>query len=263
MMRRILLILLCLLAASEANASIRRTLLAAAHRRNAASTNIYKSMLFSGAQYLQVTNATISDAEVTIAAWIHDGVATNQGSLFGWKEVGTLRMQAHVPYSGVIYWDPQDQPAARLSFTPAPSLFTNLTHIVFINSVAGNFTRIYTNGVQAATKAATSGTSITNNLELGRFLGVPSTSFFHRGTVEDFAVWNRALTAGEITALASSAQFNGPLAYTNSLWGYWIPGKDRLTISSGDLIPDLSGSGHPFWGTATSPSLTTAVLLPP
>lgn len=85
----------------------------------------------------------------------------------------------------------------------APTVIGKWTHMAV--SWDGSFIRMYIDGVLSSTSGDFSGTGSligvdSNPAEIGAFLGIP-TGWAHQGAIDDFRIYNRALSAAEIMAI--------------------------------------------------------------
>ncbi|MBU2036859.1 LamG domain-containing protein, partial [Patescibacteria group bacterium] len=140
---------------------------------------------------------------------------------------------------------------------------TNWHHIIY--TYDGATWRGYKDGVEAITPVSlvSSLTATAGNLLIGSFNG---TQYLFNGLIDDVRVYNRALSAGEITDLynlgASRLTVNAPppsIANTSgSLVGYWtFNGADtNWSSATAGTTNDLSGSGNTGTMTNMSQSLS-------
>ena len=130
--------------------------------------------------------------EVTVEFWQRVHSVKNQSTFAISPDVGGNRFQAHVPWSdGQVYWD---FGGSRLQYLPPVSLVGTWQHFSLVSSVAGNYMRIYRNGILEAEKVgAGQFTRGTHDLVLGN-----NGPYFFAGELDDFRVWNVARSQAEI-----------------------------------------------------------------
>ncbi|HEY2951920.1 MAG TPA: LamG domain-containing protein, partial [Verrucomicrobiae bacterium] len=108
---------------------------------------------------------------------------------------------AHIPYSdGKVYWDFGDpRTSGRLIWTPPASIVGAWWHFALVASQSGNYMAIYTNGVLAASKSRMTPFVRANmDLDIG---GAASLGISFGGLIDEFSIYNRALSASEIQAI--------------------------------------------------------------
>lgn len=107
----------------------------------------------------------------------------------------------HCPWAdGNIYWDYPDQNVGRISTAYGAGNLGKWTHIALIGGL--DYRSIYINGV-----LQTSNTTNTPNtcaaITQFYFGAAPTHSWWHNGTIDNFSMWDRQLTPGEIMRLYS------------------------------------------------------------
>ena len=149
---------------------------------------------FNGASYLENVSASIplsnpatTYATSTISFWMNSPFtgATTQ-SAFAYVDA-TSRLQAHVPWSGTLYWDDGDVGSNRLTASLPTTYANTWTYITLVGGGnAGSYQAIYINGVLASsqTKAGGAGNNATD-LQIGDF---GSNSYDFAGLIEEFRV---------------------------------------------------------------------------
>ncbi len=157
-------------------------------------------------------SATRSNA-LSVSLWIRGGAAQPaQGSVFWFQEnadgSGARAAQAHLPWSdSVIYWDTGlggdcCSGAARMSKAePDASRWKGRwNHYVFLKRGADK--EIWQNGTLFARATGSHPLARLRSLTVGSAV---DGSMRYVGRIDDFAVWDRALDAQEIEALATGA----------------------------------------------------------
>jgi len=135
------------------------------------------------------------------------------------------------------------------------------THVVGVYN--GTDIRIYINGVLDMTPVAKSGNivSTTENVTIGTDLQVNPESENWQGLLDEVRIYNRALTANEVSQLYASGQVkldisnSKVLNTTNSLVGHWTMDASKVNWTKNTMV-DSSGNGNT--GQLISMSTTTS-----
>jgi hypothetical protein len=116
----------------------------------------------------------------------------------------------------------------------------------------GNNAVIYANGIPEGTGASSVSIPATNNLSVGSFIG-GTNQFFFNGSIDDVMIYNRALTADEVTAL-----YNGTaISHTSTL----SAGSHTYKVYAEDLAGNLNSMlANTFTVDTTAP--TTSITTP-
>ena len=106
---------------------------------------------------------------------------------------------------------------------------------------------IYINGVDANDSAGGAGTYVamhngTAALEMGRFVSDSGNATYSDGNIDEVSLWNKELSAGEVTAIYNSGTPTD-LSAASNLVGYWRNG-DTAGTSVYPVIEDNSTSGN-------------------
>jgi hypothetical protein len=151
---------------------------------------------------------------VTIAYWNH--VATAQVQNSSAFTVGNMdnenRFHVHGPWGDkVLYWDYGNINTTGRISTSYTAYLDKWTHVALVSEGSGGaFKAIYLDGVLKASATSSNGpTAALSGLFIGSWPGV---NLNHKGLMDDFRIYDRVLTAAEITLLASGA--GGPTAPT-------------------------------------------------
>jgi VCBS repeat-containing protein len=166
----------------------------------------YAIALNGSSQYARVLDENSLDitTAITLSAWVKPGKLGTQNILK--KTLGTTTANGYelsLASNGVVFIRLNGALASRVdSVTLYPTDGNTWMHIA--GTYDGTTLRIYINGVQNNTKAAsiTIGTNATN-LGIGAEPAAAPLNFF-QGSIDDARIYNRALSATEITALAST-----------------------------------------------------------
>ncbi|MCA9688171.1 MAG: LamG domain-containing protein [Myxococcales bacterium] len=170
---------------------------------------------------------------ITIEFWTKVDVADIGRSIFTIGDANIPhRAQAHAPWNnGRIVWDYGDFAEGRVESDFAPYL-GRWTHVAMVSAGnGGGFRAIYLNGVLVASAGQSDGPDTPlSGLLIGRWW-----TFFHKGQVADFRVWNRVRAGVEIVA-EMHRRLSGDEA---GLVGYW-----PLSDGQGAQAVDLAGGHH-------------------
>lgn len=161
---------------------------------------------------------TSADA-VSVSVWMFgDGAQPQEDSIFYGDNTttgtGARVLNAHIPWSdSVVYWDCGGSGGGqRISISvPDPTKWRGQwNHYIFTKG--NGALQIWLNGALLTTGASAPGIGLIRSLFLGTAPWGP-----YGGKADDFAVWNRALTATEIGALAQGASPLNLLGFTSLL----------------------------------------------
>lgn len=162
------------------------------------------SMKFDGADdFINETTTPwpAAGGPVTVAFWnfVPTGAVQNSSAFTVGAQDGANRFHAHAPWGdNVLYWDYGNLGGAgRISVNYASRI--NLwTHVALVSEGNGGaFKAIYLNGAVAASAATSDGPDIAlTGLQIGSWGGLR-----HRGQIDDFRIYDRVLTAGQIQLL--------------------------------------------------------------
>ena len=212
------------------------------------------ALLFNGANYASIpglSNSLPLD-EVTIEFWQNATAAAALSAFQMAPDDTSNRLNVHVPFSdNRVYWDFGNiNSGGRLVYTPPVSILNSWQHFAFVASRAGNYMKIFRNGIEEATKPGVSTlTPGSRELRLGLF----------SGQLAEFRVWKVARTGDEIM---STLHASLPNDTTNLVAYYRFNQKPTTTLTDfasaagqagsqdGVLIAD-SSDNDPIWQTST------------
>jgi len=189
------------------------------------------SLSFNGTNsYVDIPSFSLDGTgPVTIAFWnlVATANVKNSSAFSFGNQDQPNRCQAHAPWSDkVLYWDYGDanNNSGRVS-TNYASYLDKWTHVVLVSTGSGGaFQGIYLNGTLAVSSTTPKGPTVTfTGANLGAWKGV---GLYHPGQLDDFRIYDRVLSAQEITALAAGN--SGPAAPTG-LAG--APGAGQITLT--------------------------------
>ena len=172
--------------------------------------------------------------EVTISLWQY-GASSQPGgnSVFGGNNSTGRNLHSHLPHAnGNIYMDVgNDGTYDRIyKAAGAPANYRgSWNHWAFTKDAAAGQMKIYCNGTQWHSGSGTRSMAGTQSFTIGSNL---STSYY-RGQIDEFAVWNEALSPAAIAALTSATQAMTITAPTIA---------NSLTNSGGALSPGGDGA---------------------
>ncbi|HEY3414615.1 MAG TPA: LamG-like jellyroll fold domain-containing protein [Armatimonadota bacterium] len=204
-----------------------------------------------GASYLQLPAFTASARpdEITVEFWQNVPSLRQQFQFMITPDDQSNRLSAAVPWDdGNVYWDFGNLNATgRLVYTPPADqpVTGHWEHWAFVNSAAGNYMKIYRNGIEVASKTGF-GIFVPPLVPQDMILG---TNF--AGQLDEFRIWNRARTATEIfhdMYVRSTGTETGLLRLFHFDDGAGITAVD----SSPSNVPG-SLQNNPLWVASTAP----------
>ncbi|MBI2624582.1 LamG domain-containing protein [Candidatus Parcubacteria bacterium] len=198
-----------------------------------------KALDFDGSNdYVNAGGTVVSGVtnKLSVSAWVRNGL-TNQGEFF----VGNHQINA-----GLYDWGLYNAAAVNVySFfiknTSETVVNSNSVTLAAVNvwfHVVGVYdganTRIYINGVQEDSDAQTGNV---NNAGYNTIFGGGWNSVYFNGLIDEVRIYNRALTAGEVSALYRAGQVSQRNQNQSGLVGYW-----SLNDGAGATATDFSGN---------------------
>lgn len=199
---------------------------------------------FSGSagSYLRIPNllATLPNEEITIEFWQRALQTASQETFRSASDPGNNRVNSHIPWSnGDIFWDFGTwSTTGRLQYTPPESIIKEWNHFALVASNAGNFMRIYRNGVLEAEKFEAD-VFINRNDDL---LLASDGDQFMQLLLREFRIWSRPLDGEEINHLRfSTPDVNDPDLF---LYYSFTEFEDLGIGGEGVDIRDLSLQGN-------------------
>jgi large repetitive protein len=212
-----------------------------------------QALLLNGtSQYASVPDSADLDitGAITMAAWIKPGKADTQDLIA--KEINGVadgyQLSLAAPSStGKVFVRFNNDPNNRVdSLTSYP---TNGAWVHVAATYDGSTVRMYYNGVLEASRAWT-GLIAPNSTPLG--IGAQSNNArWFQGGIDDVRLYDRALTAGEIAALAGALTNHAPATVGDS---YSTPAGTALTVAApGVLANDTDADGDPLTAILDTP----------
>lgn len=189
--------------------------------------NANRAYSFNGVnQFMATTNTYTNPPDYSIAVWFKTSTTVG-GRLVGF---GDSRVGTSANHDRMIWMDDD----GRINFCVNPggvgtvissplNYNDNAWHQVIATSATGTGIKLYIDGVQVASNAASGGQSYTGYWKLAWESGgwnPASTSLFINASLDDFLIYNRAITSTEVTSSFSSpdgAGSNSPVCNGGTL----------------------------------------------
>ncbi len=185
-------------------------------------SNSYSGEFDGTSDYVTITNNSdiAITGDMTITAWLYLG-ATGAFQYVAAKRASGTNYQFYIRNTDV------------LSFYDGSSLENDTTtlsgstwyHVAVVVD-AGTSTKFYINGSLSSTGGSTSPSATTDNLFLG---ALPSLSQYLNGYLDEVALFNRALTASEISNIHANKLYVDPVA----LWRFENDVTDSIGSNNG------------------------------
>lgn len=196
-------------------------------------------------QYLSgtVANLPVGNSAYTVAAWVKP-TATGARGIVGWGNFGSLRRTnaLRLDSSSVIYnyWWSADI-SANVSANWGSGTWYHLAA-----SYDGTTRRLYFNGAQVAQDTPGANDATAANFRIGS----TNNGEYFQGTLDDVAIYNHALSAGEVASLAE-----GGTPLTSAISDITLtPASIEENNTAGDTVGSLAtvGGTGPFTFTLVS-----------
>jgi len=185
-------------------------------------SNSYSGEFDGVGDYVYVTNNSdiAITGDMTITAWLYLG-ATGAFQYIAAKRASGVNYQFYIRNTNI------------LSFYDGSSLVNDTTalsgstwyHVAVVVD-AGTSTKYYINGSLSSTGGSTSPSATTDNLFLG---ALPSASQYLNGYLDEVALFNRVLSASEISNIYSNKSYTNPVA----LWRFENDFTDSIGSNDG------------------------------
>jgi len=215
------------------------------------------SFFLGGSGYVQVPSSTslsITDA-MTLEGWVFQTSFSLGGTIASKYATGNGRSSWYLEMTGNqinFHVDGDGNPfngVEREVRTPIGSVSTGVwTHVVATVVASNQDMKIYLNGVESPTTVAVGGTitRIASTAEPLRIAsnfsgGQNASTLRFRGMIDDFSVYNRALTSNEITGLFAASSAGKCLSCTPpapNIVGWWRAennGEDSINNNTASL----------------------------
>lgn len=164
------------------------------------STSYGGSLTFDGVNdYILLPNTMIPSAEVTIELVCSNTNLGVYSSIIAGGTSGNQDLNVHLPWSdGTVYWD-AGRPFQRISKLTTTGERTGIHHWVFTKNSSTGVMNIYLDGSLWHTGSGLTNTIPTlTSLSLGRYDNASAQTYYHKGNVSIFRVYNRAISASEV-----------------------------------------------------------------
>jgi hypothetical protein len=185
-----------------------------------------------------------SGGPVTVLFW--NKVNTNQvkivaSSAFGvgldMPTTSLNRFQAHAPYGKILYWDYGNITGNGRVSANYTDYLNKWSHVALVSEGNnGHFKGIYLDG---SIKNSTTNSDGPNINLTGLTIGKAFTNSFHRGSIDEFMIFNRRLSTEEIQTIYNA----GRAANLSSLGISGLYAYYSFNEGSGDKVYDLSENG--------------------
>jgi len=190
------------------------------------------------------TALNVSHAQLSISLWIYGTSAGGAGHLFGAQASDILNVYMRFGNSGTFvfrYGDNGNSVAPDTAFTE-----NEWHHAVFISDSTNNLVQVYQNGVQIVSEAATFDEPIYNDgFLIGARGAVGGPNAYFDGNIDEFLIYNKALSAGDVFALYQARGTSDLNDDGNSanLQAWWRMG-DGTEGAVGTTIYDMSANSY-------------------
>lgn len=221
----------------------------------------YPAWLYNGTNaYVALATGTATDfpdGDWTVSLWVKltDNANSSTKYFIGFQSAdyptsgyNDIRYfgESHATTPGQVEADAEDDDGTALAAISSSAPFTgntNWTRVTVIRS--GNTVNVYigTTSVANATNASFDGITPTGNMYFGADFELGAGRFLN-GSTADAAKWNRALTAGELTALSqgfSASCLPGFTWFTPMIGGVYQDVKGGLTVTNNGTV----SAAHP------------------
>jgi len=210
--------------------------------------------------------ARLPVGEITVEFWQFAAEARPQSTFTLYPDQFTNRFSANVPWSdGNVYWDYGDiTTSGRLVYIPPSGqpVTGSWQHFAFVASQSAGQMAIYRNGQLVAQRASAVNTFAPNAADFLLGSGMTA-SYFFKGQLAEFRIWNIALNQATIQAWMNLSVTSAHPAY-NNLAVYW-----RMNEGAGNVLNDFSSPqngvllNNPSWtnGLPLSNSLPVSATL--
>ncbi len=220
-----------------------------------------KAVSFDGTNdyVLEATAATtqMGSGNFTVSAWINTTISSSYATIVDKGFNGTLPYYYYLIHgtNGAIDFSINSSNNNGISDTERGTGLNdgNWHHVVMVADRTGaNVVKIYTDGTQAGTNINASGMTGTINPSEKLRIGYTDTNQYpFPGKIDDVRIYNRALSAAEVSNLYGARQQRLNAPNKNGLVGYW-----SMEDATGTKATDFSGNNNtgtltngPVWTT--------------
>ena len=199
-----------------------------------------KSFVFDGVDQYVDCGSGFQYSAVSVSVWI------NFSSVSAWKRIFQLgRNSGNIGYGIAVpaansligFWSDGSETTMKTLST-----FSTDTWYHIVMTYDSGTLKMYVDGADDSGSAGTGGdtgwTSTNDNLEIGRKAGGGQ---LFTGNIDDISIWNKELSAVEVSAIYNSGKPKDESA-TTGLVGYWT--FDDATFSTNWTVPDNSSNSN-------------------
>lgn len=218
------------------------------------SGKVGQALNFNGANSCITTQKSLSNASAfSLAAWVN---ASSLGNRIGFVGQNDAIEFGFADTTHIAGWTPNGNGGNTLSY-PVDSTFLNRWHyVVFSGDAGGEY--LYVDGVRVASGTGSSNFgSSAYTVNIGCAVWDASGNYF-AGKSDDVRIYNRALSASEVSQLYAMGQSGATIAKSNAanigsgLMGYYTMDGSSIDWRA-NVMADKSGQGN----TATLVSVPT------
>lgn len=226
-----------------------------------------KGLSFNGSSaYVNMGNIFNLTGSMTFSAWVKLNTTTGGQTIMCKAEGGSYCVEFNIPVAGKISWNPFIGGSYRTVSANSPAVINTWYHVVGVYD--GSAVKLYINGqLQTSTVTVSGNVSTTSEpfiIGANPNGGGTVISQFLNGMIDEARVYNRALSATEISNLykVGAQKLNSqptlkPLTLDSGLVGYWTMDNQDINWST-SKITDKSGSGNT--GTITGLDKSTSTV---
>ena len=192
-----------------------------------------KALVFDGTNdYVSGSGVTISNSAFTISAWIKSATYSADNQFFSLGSVGANDQSIHLRFTsatGFRFGMYNDDLNATFN------AYANRWTLVTVTLDSSKLQTIYQDGVAKSSRTASSLFTGNTSWSIGRW--VAQNSEFFNGSIDDVRIYNRALSAAEVTALYGKTGITHMSKSLNTigsdaLVGWWTFDGSKLTTTT-------------------------------
>ena len=150
-------------------------------------------------------------SSVTVILWILSKRYSegNHGSAFGTNAPGAVRFQAHITYDNTLMWDYGTTVNGRVQTAFGDSYFNKWTHVALLSAGnGGSYKAVYLNGILIAESTGSSDGPSDSRTGITLGAWVLDNNLYQKCFIDDFRIYNRVLSRGEIQQLYTDPYLN-------------------------------------------------------
>lgn len=208
----------------------------------------------NGGNYVVIATNSACDfnGPVTLSCWVYPTISNNYQCLIAKTSAANVRqygMYLSGNGTGFIYVDMDNGSGSPGNMAVSPGWVVNAWNNVIVTA-DGTTVRVYLGGVQVGSSTnSRDALNTASNVYLG--MDVPDNSYGLIGYIDDCKIYNRALSAQEISIYFKSKSrlylgSNPSVSTAQGIVGYWRldDSKPSATIPLGSQLLDYSGYGN-------------------